>query len=258
VKAPGIFQYLKKTVPTLSGLDLSPAPGRFLSYWIGWIGFGFIATLLIYSIRKRFQIFHKWGSLQGWLDFHIFCGLVGPILIIFHSNFKIGGLVAISFWSMVISALSGIVGRYFYFQILQNRGELEDQVRFYDQGFSKLQIAQRIPAQAIENLKIKAIATACGIRMVRGEQTGFFDVLISSFIGDIALFLRPATLLPGMHKSLNLRFREYGRIQRKMYFLDTYKKFMGYWHAFHLPFAIFMYIVAVVHIITALLFKVRT
>jgi hypothetical protein len=35
---------------------------------------------------------------------HIFFGLVGPALVILHSAFKVQGLVALSFWSMIAVA----------------------------------------------------------------------------------------------------------------------------------------------------------
>ena len=42
---------------------------------------------------------------------------MGPFLILFHTTFKFGGIVAVSFWSMVAVFLSGIIGRYIYLQI---------------------------------------------------------------------------------------------------------------------------------------------
>ena len=62
---------------------LSVEPGRPISYWLGWVGFGLMIVLLTYSIRKRLFPDRNFGELSGWLDFHIFCGLLGPILIIY-------------------------------------------------------------------------------------------------------------------------------------------------------------------------------
>ena len=42
---------------------------------------------------------------------------LGPILVLFHTAFKFGGIVSISFWSMVAVFLSGIIGRFIYIQI---------------------------------------------------------------------------------------------------------------------------------------------
>ena len=99
--------------PSLSLLHLSPEPGRPLSLWLGWVGLGLMVIMNVYSLRKRISGLGGWGRLSSWLNFHVFCGLVGPTLILFHCNFKVRGLVAISFWSMITSFSSGIIGRYF-------------------------------------------------------------------------------------------------------------------------------------------------
>jgi len=86
-------------------------------------GMGIIGTLLIiigvssYWARKRFRSLSRMGQLKYWLEFHIFLCTLGPILVLFHTAYKFGGLVAISFWSMVAVFLSGIIGRFIYIQI---------------------------------------------------------------------------------------------------------------------------------------------
>ena len=57
------------------------------------------------------------GSLRLWLEAHIFCGIVGPVLVTFHTAFKFNGLVSVAYWSMIAVALSGFVGRYLYVRI---------------------------------------------------------------------------------------------------------------------------------------------
>jgi hypothetical protein len=86
-------------------------------------GYGVIGSLLIlagvgsYSARKRLRLLSSAGKLKYFLEFHIFLCTTGPALIILHTTFKFGGLVAISFWSMIAVVLSGLVGRYLYVQI---------------------------------------------------------------------------------------------------------------------------------------------
>jgi hypothetical protein len=86
-------------------------------------GLGIIGTILIilgialYMMRKRVRWMARLGLLKYWLEFHIFLCTLGPILVLFHTSFKFGGLVAVSFWSMVAVFLSGVVGRYIYIQI---------------------------------------------------------------------------------------------------------------------------------------------
>jgi len=86
-------------------------------------GLGIVGTLLIligvfgYIGRKKNKFLPKVGALKYWLEFHIFLCSVGPLLILFHTAFKFGGIVSISFWSMVAVVLSGVIGRFIYIQI---------------------------------------------------------------------------------------------------------------------------------------------
>ena len=86
-------------------------------------GLGIAGSLLmlvgvgIYMARKRMKRLSRLGKLKHWLEFHIFLCTLGPILVLFHTSFKFGGLVAISFWSMVAVFASGIIGRFIYIQI---------------------------------------------------------------------------------------------------------------------------------------------
>lgn len=89
-------------------------------------GLGFLGTIMIligviiYSSRKRLKFFSNFGNINYWLEFHIFLCIVGPIFILYHTTFKLGGIVAVSFFSMTSVVLSGFIGRYFYVQIPKN------------------------------------------------------------------------------------------------------------------------------------------
>ena len=99
--------------------QLKPGGSRGLAYGI--VGSSMMVLMLVYTMRKRIPPLRRLGSLSGWLDFHIFCGIIGPLLVVLHSSFKVGGLVALSFWSMVLVALSGFIGRYLYVQFPRRR-----------------------------------------------------------------------------------------------------------------------------------------
>ena len=107
------------------GFKVSPDPGRTLSLYLGWAGLLLMLVMNVYSIRKRSSFLGGMGKLSSFLNFHIFCGLVGPTLILFHCNFKVRGLVGVSFWSMVVSFTSGIIGRYFYLQLAMKKVEYQ-------------------------------------------------------------------------------------------------------------------------------------
>ncbi len=83
-------------------------------------GYGVIGTTMVfigvitYSTRKRLKRLNQFGKIGNFLDFHIFMCLVGPILIMYHTTFKFGGIAGAGFWCMTAVVFSGFVGRYFY------------------------------------------------------------------------------------------------------------------------------------------------
>ena len=96
-------------------------PSGILGHGVGIVGSLFmIIGVGSYMARKRYQILSRTGLLKHWLEFHIFLCTLGPVLVLFHTSFKFGGLVAISFWSMVIVFFSGIIGRFIYIQITRS------------------------------------------------------------------------------------------------------------------------------------------
>ncbi|MDA0974056.1 MAG: hypothetical protein O2867_10030 [Bacteroidetes bacterium] len=86
-------------------------------------GIGILGTLMIlfgvsiYIARKRYNFMSKQLRLKYLLEFHIFLCTLGPILILFHTAFKFGGIVSVAFWSMVAVVASGVIGRFIYIQI---------------------------------------------------------------------------------------------------------------------------------------------
>ena len=95
--------------------------GGRIGHPLGVAGSTMMVLMLGYSLRKRVSVLRHLGPLARWLDVHIFLGVVGPLLVVLHSSFKVQGLVAFSFWSMIAVATSGVFGRYLYLQIPRTR-----------------------------------------------------------------------------------------------------------------------------------------
>ncbi|MBI4403818.1 MAG: hypothetical protein HY537_06645 [Deltaproteobacteria bacterium] len=261
--------YLLNTLPSLSvchfvqshtglfdGLSLSPEPGRPISWLLGCAGFTFMLLTNLYIIRKRVPLFANWGRLSGWLNVHIFFGLLGPTLIIFHSNFKVRGLVSVSFWSMIISAVSGIVGRYFYIQLLRQGSELE-QISGYCADYlekARAKVSSEVSEQALTVLKERALRWA-GVPKGPATSLGLLGALAASVIGDVRLMIMPPRTSSHFPVKTRYALEKYALANRRLFFIDYFQQLMGYWHAFHIPFAVFMYLVGVIHIVVAVLFS---
>ncbi len=226
-------------------------------------GLGIIGTLLIiigvfgYMARKRFKSLGRIGALKHWLEFHIFLCTLGPIMILFHTAFKFGGIVSISFWSMVAVVASGVIGRFIYLQIprtIQGRelslNEIQDMKS--DIGAS----LQNISGAATLNIKalIQHSATE-DTSQYHGFQ-GFFKQYIDEYKRkkNIETLLHAQQLDPKDIKGIMKMVSTEMGLTRKIQRLVTMQKLFRYWHIAHLPFALIMLIIMIVHVGVTLAF----
>src|SRR5262245_3851238 len=95
---------------------LTPENG--LGYWLGIAGASAMLLLLLYPLRKRIKLLRLIGGVTFWFRVHMILGLVGPVMILFHSNFQLGSLNSnVALFAMLIVATSGVVGRYLYTKV---------------------------------------------------------------------------------------------------------------------------------------------
>lgn len=93
-------------------------PTRGLGYALGIVGGSLMLVLLMYPARKRAQWLHIIGGVPIWSRIHMTLGIVGPLLILFHSNFSLGATNSnVALFSMLAVSGSGLIGRYIYSRV---------------------------------------------------------------------------------------------------------------------------------------------
>jgi hypothetical protein len=93
-------------------------PGEGLGYNLGLAGGLMMLTLLLYSARKHLAFMQPLGKLKYWFRIHMILGVLGPILVLFHTTFRLGSMNAtIAFYCMLLVAGSGLIGRLVYTRI---------------------------------------------------------------------------------------------------------------------------------------------
>jgi hypothetical protein len=248
--------------------SLMHAPLRPAGLWghgLGIVGSLMLILLLTYSIRKRARTRLRLGSLRRWLDVHIFLGVMGPLLITLHTAMKFSGIVSISYFSMMAVALSGVFGRYVYMQIPRDsRGHALD-----------LAAAQNRVEELGTQLRGQYGLPDDAIRSVVG-YTGVSDGLARSKIGSFFHSIGRDITLRGRMRRLRRRLKKAGTdlpaavldevvglaressvLQRRIAQVDSMNELFHYWHVFHKPFAIVMYIIMVVHVGVTVAFGYR-
>jgi hypothetical protein len=230
-------------------------------------GFGIVGSFLIvvgvgsYMARKRYHFLSRIGILKHWLEFHIFLCTLGPILVLFHTAYKFGGLVAISFWSMVAVFISGIVGRFIYLQIPHT---IEGQeLSLNDIRAQKTDIAGILKSSYKLDEESYNIVTDSIKKKVELYQSNALLRYLKKYFDDRKTIHLIKSVLR-KHKMSRKEMRQIIdlvnddiKLNRKIERLATMQNLFKYWHVVHSPFALVMLIIMVIHVGVTIAFGYR-
>ncbi len=197
-------------------------------------GLGIIGSLLIvigvfsYMARKRLKFFSRWGVLKYWLEFHIFLCALGPVLILFHTSFKFGGIVSVSFWSLVAVVASGVAGRFIY-----------------------LQIPRTIEGRELSLHEVEEIKDQLVIAFKDKYNIDISDLNSENTIA-IESEIKARNLSRNEYKKVKQLIKSQRKLVKRIERLDFMQNIFKYWHVAHLPFALIMLIVMIIHVIVVL------
>lgn len=230
-------------------------------------GLGIIGSLFmvvgvaIYMLRKRVRSFSRLGILKHWLEFHIFLCTLGPILVLFHTSFKFGGIVAISFWSMVAVFVSGVIGRFIYIQIprsIEGRELTLNEVREMKSNLGDILSA----SFRLDELSYNMILDSTRNKVLAKDESLFWHYT-KMFFEDFTTIRHIKSVLKGKElsktefKQVLKLVRNEISINRKIDRLLFMQNLFNYWHIVHLPFAVIMLIIMIIHVAVTLTFGYR-
>ncbi len=237
-------------------------PSGSLGHGLGILGSALMVFgVITYMFRKRYRVFSRFGLLKHWLEFHIFLCTLGPILVLFHTSFKFGGIVAISFWSMVAVFLSGIIGRFIYLQIPRT-------IEGRELSLTEVKNLKADIGGVLNNtLNLNEESYKAIIELTKNKADKFHSNVIIGFIKSSIDDKKTLSAVKSLLIKNKLPGREFKKIvglvkneislNRKIERLVTMQNLLKYWHVAHLPFAFVMLIVMIIHVVITILFGYR-
>jgi hypothetical protein len=208
---------------------------------------------LPYALRKRWRRLSNLGAVRGWLETHIFFGVVGPVLITFHTSFKFNGLISVAYWLMVLVWTSGFVGRYLYVRIPKTMRGVE---------LSRAEVADHLEAIRVRLALLPAPA-AVELERFQAAVTPRADrpSWINLFIGELHARLRFAVMrrrlrelgveVDTLDAMMRLAF-ERASLSRRLAHLERTRQVFELWHVFHRPLVFGLFAIVAVHVGVAL------
>jgi hypothetical protein len=124
--------------PELALTRISYSPGCELAVNFGYAGTAMMITGMAYVWRRRFGFMRNVGSLRSWFEWHVLTGVLGPAFILLHTVAKLDNWVSLGFWSMIITVVSGLLGRYLTTQIEERASTAAMETLDIDRQLAKL------------------------------------------------------------------------------------------------------------------------
>ena len=248
-------------------------PSGDIGHGLGIVGSAFlILGVFSYSSRKRIGWLANAGKLSTWLTVHIFLCTLGPVLVLFHTSFKFGGIVSVAFWSMTAVALSGIFGRYLYgrvpktihgqFRSLESiRKQASDLITSVseDFGLSSEQTSALLPrskrqrARGFAHALVLAIHYDFSRRSLKRRVRKFLSKALAGSNGKHGSTQTqeiPRHKCDAIVQLLQSRLL----LEQQIVLMEPFQRLFGYWHLLHLPLAGVMLVIMILHIAVSILF----
>jgi hypothetical protein len=214
------------------------------SFWGGVLGVSGAALMLVplaYSIVKRVPWLRQWAtarvSMKTLLTWHIYAGILGPILALLHTGHKFASPLGIALTSLVlVVVVSGFVGRYLMSRFTQ-------EIREKREMLTRLELAYRQTAGELAAHPEQAAALR--------PLAGFWSRLLAGF-----LFGSSEETLPAPVRALRLA-DAIADLEYAIKTHETFKRWFAGWLRFHIVLSLVLYALLALHVWAGIHFGLR-
>ncbi len=236
-------------------------------YALGIIGGSVMLFLLFYPLRKSIKAMRNLVSVKRWFQLHMALGVIGPVLILFHSNFSLGSTNSnLALFSMLLVAGSGLVGRFFYTRIHYGlygqmaslkdlrhdiqltKGNLGAHISLSPRIIKKIKRYEKFMLKPrfflLHLLFMPLIAVRSKLTIKHITWSLLTDLKKQAYANNWG-----NEMLNDFKKQSKEYLRDYFFCLKKTSQLTVYARLFSFWHVFHLPLFIMLVVTGIVHVI---------
>jgi hypothetical protein len=213
----------------------------------GVVGAALMLVPFAYMLRKKLR--RGPGDLKTWLEIHLFCGIVGPVLVTFHTSFKFNGLVSAAYWSMVIVMLSGFIGRYLYVRIPRSLRGIELSRTELDQQATSLHDALVAHPGAASLLgRIESLERSAAPARLSWSGLLFGEFGLRRRLREFGDHVKLNRLPADQERDLVRLTADRVLLVRQLAYLQRTRQAFSLWHVFHLPLVYLLLVIVAGHV----------
>ena len=239
-----------------------------LGYWLGIVGGSMMLFMLLYPMRKRVKILRWLGSVPAWFRIHMILGILGPTLVLFHTNFRLGSLNSnVALAAMLTVVASGVIGRYLYAKVHRGLYGSTVEVReiLGDADALKNALGDGLPnvEPLIEELRVFEAKVLAPRRSLLASFWSYLTVGVLIGLGQRRLLRHAKRIVASealagdwswcqkraRSKAVRERLTLYFSAVRKAARFAVYERLLALWHVLHMPLFVLLVITAVIHVV---------
>ncbi len=242
---------------------ITPQTG--VGYALGILGGSSMLLLLVYPARKRVRALGFLGTTKRWFQAHMVLGIVGPVLVLFHSNFGLGATNSnVALACMLVVSGSGLFGRYFYTRIhhglhgrkasLAELKEYADKLRwvttsveFLPDLVARIESEERAIVERCQRLPLLARPLVCAtsVTLARRRLRRYVQQsLRASTAND-----RHCARKPRLRETASGYIDDRLSATRRVVEFAAFERLFSLWHALHLPLFLMLLVAGIVHVV---------
>lgn len=222
-------------------------------YFLGIVGASLMGIVILYPLSKRTKLLAKIIPLRYWFWIHMMFGTVGPVMILYHSNFHMGSTnSSVALISMLLVAGSGLVGRYIYTHIHKGLygkkltlDELKQETNGKHEALDSISAIDETLKTNLNKIEQKALVAYPGfvVGIWHAIELSITSRSLQRRINKAIITTRPT----GNEMQIK-SVKRYMLVLRQTAAFRVYEQLFSLWHILHLPLFIMMIITAIVHI----------
>lgn len=230
-----------------------------------------ILVLLAFGVRKRWYR-STWGTLDGWLQSHIYLGLLSALVIFFHSGFRFQDRVAVAaFVTLGVVVASGFVGASLYTSVPRRLSEVESdltpaelsaQIQQLADGMARIAASRSHPFQEVcrgllaeslpgrlagWRLMLTSRAGAGPKRRISGGSGGAAGGGVGTAPWAVHLTRVPPAEQEDLRQLLVLS-RQRSELLERLIAQQRYRNLLGAWLYLHVPLSIALLALVAAHL----------
>ena len=227
-------------------------PAGIWGHSVGVVATVFMLATFLYPLRKRWTVLKGTSTIRSWLTFHMFVGVMSPLIVAFHAAFLVNNLLAVWTWaSLGVVVGTGVFGRFLFGLVPAQAGKI-------------LELSEvRAQLKTLERQLEPRLVEATNAEVVRAlfhrinappPKTNVFRVLVQATAAERRLRQEIEQARPYFPSDGHAfaSFRDgligvaRGRVQEAFY--GSLKRFFRGWLVIHVVLAVFMVVLITAHV----------